>query len=60
MDRVPMTARRLLAMTEHGGDDDMWSSDFTDAELQVQMPIALRCLRTCACAATVQSGAARV
>ena len=31
-----MTASRLLSLTAKGVDEDMWSSDFPDAELQVR------------------------
>lgn len=32
---VPVCARRFLALASKGGDDDMFSSDFTDQELKV-------------------------
>ncbi len=32
---TPITARRYLSFTVPGGDDDMFSSDLTDAELKV-------------------------
>lgn len=32
---TPVTARRFIALAERGGDDDMFSSYFSDQELQV-------------------------
>jgi len=32
---TPITARRYLSFTEVGGDDDMFSSDLSDAQLKV-------------------------
>ena len=32
---APVTAERFLSLASKGGDDDMFSSDLTDAELQV-------------------------
>ena len=34
--RVPVCARRFLSLACKGGDDDMFSSDFTDQELKVR------------------------
>ena len=44
-DGTPITARRYLSFTVPGGDDDMFSSDLTDAELKV----SLHCLCKCFC-----------
>eukprot|EP01025_Chloroclados_australasicus_P055740 TRINITY_DN6822_c0_g1_i2.p1 TRINITY_DN6822_c0_g1~~TRINITY_DN6822_c0_g1_i2.p1 ORF type:complete len:326 (-),score=52.51 TRINITY_DN6822_c0_g1_i2:503-1354(-) len=32
-DRYPITAKRMVSFLERGGDDDMFSSDFSDEEL---------------------------
>jgi hypothetical protein len=34
-DNAPLTAARFLALATRLGDDDMFSSDLSDAELQV-------------------------
>ena len=35
---APVCARRFLSLAERGGDDDMFSSDFSDDELKVSHP----------------------
>ena len=35
-DGTPITARRWLSLVSRGGDDDMFSSDFTAEELAVR------------------------
>ena len=32
---APVCARRFLSLAEKGGDDDMFSSDYSDEELKV-------------------------
>ena len=32
---VPVCARRFLALASRGGDEDMFSSDFTDQDFKV-------------------------
>ena len=34
---VPVCARRFLALASRGGDDDMFSSDFTDQDFKVTL-----------------------
>ena len=47
---APITARRYLSFTVPGGDDDMFSSDLTDAELRVRCH--LRCSYFCCISAS--------
>ncbi len=35
LDGAPVCAARWVALAARGGDDDMFSSDFTDTELRV-------------------------
>lgn len=37
LDKAPVTARRWLSLIEKGGEDDMFSSDFTDEELKEKL-----------------------
>ena len=45
---TPITARRYLSFTVPGGDDDMFSSDLTDTELQVSRSLICSCSYTSA------------
>jgi hypothetical protein len=38
MHGAPICARRYVSLVCRGGDDDMFSSDFSDTELKVTMP----------------------
>ena len=38
---VPVCARRFLSLASKGGDDDMFSSDFTDQDFKVCPPFNL-------------------
>lgn len=38
IDGAAVSARRFVALAGRRGDDDMFSTDFTDAELQVRLP----------------------
>lgn len=40
-DGTPVTARRWLSLVTLNGDDDMFSSDFTAAQLQVRLQVSL-------------------
>jgi len=40
---APITAYRFLSLQEHGGDDDFFSSDYTDEELSLRLQHVRQC-----------------
>ena len=57
-DKAPLTAARYLALAARLGDDDMFSSDLSDAELQVGRRAVLGWWCCCRCCCRVPSAVA--